>query len=99
MSDEDALRWLWLACPAAPCARRGRDLDELTELQVRLAREAGELSLLSIALAERFGLQLFLGDHLGAQASYLESEVVAAATGSRLAPQRALLAALRRRGG
>jgi DNA-binding CsgD family transcriptional regulator len=95
MSDEDALRWLWLACRAARALGEDAISDELTERQVRLAREAGELSLLSIALAERFSLQLFLGDHVGAQASVLESEVVAAATGSRLAPQRALLAALR----
>jgi DNA-binding CsgD family transcriptional regulator/tetratricopeptide (TPR) repeat protein len=95
MSDEDALRWLWLACRAARALGEDAIADELTERQVRLAREAGELSLLSIALAERFSLQLFLGDHVGAQASVLESEVVAAATGSRLAPQRALLAALR----
>ena len=95
MSDEDALRWLWLACRAARALGEDAISDELTERQVRLARGAGELSLLSIALAERFGLQLFLGDHVGAEASVLESEVVAAATGSRLAPQRALLAALR----
>src|SRR3954464_15344406 len=95
MSDEDALRWLWLACRAARALGEDAISDELTERQVRLARDAGELSLLSIALAERFSLQLFLGDHVGAEASVLESEVVAAATGSRLAPQRALLAALR----
>jgi DNA-binding CsgD family transcriptional regulator/tetratricopeptide (TPR) repeat protein len=95
MSDDDALRWLWLACRAARALGEDAIADELTERQVRLAREAGELSLLSIALAERFSLQLFLGDHIGAEASVLEAEVVAAATGSRLAPQRALLAALR----
>ncbi|MGZ6642857.1 MAG: helix-turn-helix transcriptional regulator [Solirubrobacteraceae bacterium] len=95
MSDEEALRWLWLACRAARALGEEAISDELTERQVRLAREAGELSLLSIALAERFSLQLFLGNLLGAEALVLETEVVAAATGSRLAPQRALLAALR----
>jgi DNA-binding CsgD family transcriptional regulator/tetratricopeptide (TPR) repeat protein len=95
MSDEEALRWLWLACRAARALGEEEISDELTERQVRLAREAGELSLLPIALAERFSLQLFLGNLLAAEALVLETEVVAAATGSRLAPQRALLAALR----
>ena len=95
MSHEEALRWLWLACRAARALGEEAISDELTERQVRLARDAGELSLLSIALAERFSLQLFLGNLLAAEALVLETEVVAAATGSRLAPQRALLAALR----
>jgi DNA-binding CsgD family transcriptional regulator len=95
MSDEEALRWLWLACRAARALGEEAISDELTERHVRLAREAGELSLLPIALAERFSLQLFLGNLLAAEALVLETEVVAAATGSRLAPQRALLAALR----
>ena len=90
MSDEDALRWLWLACRAARALGDDAISDELTERQVRLAREAGELSLLPIALAERFSLQLFLGDLVAAEALVLETEVVAAATGSRLAPQRAI---------
>ena len=95
MSDEEALRWLWLACRAARALGEDAISDELTERQVRLAREAGELSVLPIALAERFSLQLFLGNLLAAEALVLETEVVAASTGSRLAPQRALLAALR----
>ena len=36
--------------------------DELTDRQVQLARNAGALSLLPIALIERFGVQLFVGD-------------------------------------
>ena len=95
MSDEEALRWLWLACRAARALGDEAILDELTERQVRLAREAGELSLLPIALAERFSVQLFLGDLVAAEALVVETEAVAEATGSRLAPQRALLAALR----
>jgi DNA-binding CsgD family transcriptional regulator/tetratricopeptide (TPR) repeat protein len=95
MSDEQALRWLWVACRAARALGDDAMSDELTERHVRLAREAGELSLLPIALAERFSLQLFLGNLLAAEGLVLETEVVAAATGSRLAPQGALLAALR----
>ena len=64
--------------------------DELTERQVRLAREAGELSLLPIALAERFSVQLFLGDLVAAAALVVETEAVTEATGSHLAPQGAI---------
>jgi DNA-binding CsgD family transcriptional regulator len=93
MSDEDALRWLWLACRAARALGDEASWDELTERQVRLAREAGELSLLPIALAERFSVQLFLGDLVAAEALVVETEAVTEATGSRLAPQGAILAA------
>ena len=95
MSDEEALRWLWLACRAARALGDVARMDELTERQIRLAREAGDLSLLPIALAERFSVQLFLGDLMAAEGLVAETEAVAEATGSRLAPQSALLAALR----
>ncbi len=95
MSDDDALRWLWLACRAARALGDEASWDELTARQVRLAREAGELSLLPIALAERFSVKLFLGELAEAQGLVVETEAVAEATGSRLAPQGAILAALR----
>ncbi len=95
MSDEEALRWLWLACRAARALGDEACWDELTERQVRLAREAGELSLLPIALAERFSVQLFLGDLVAAEALVVETEAVTEATGSHLAPQGAILAAFR----
>ena len=90
ISDEDALRWLWLACRAARALGDDAGWDELTERQVRLAREAGELSLLPIALAERFSVQLFLGDLVAAAALVVETEAVTEATGSHLAPQGAI---------
>ena len=40
MSDEDALRWLWLACRVARALGDDASWDELTDRQVRLAREA-----------------------------------------------------------
>ena len=77
---------------AAPRARSGDDAgwDELTERQVRLAREAGELSLAADRAGERFSVQLFLGDLVAAAALVVETEAVTAATGSRLAPQGAI---------
>ena len=98
MSDEDALRWLWLACRIARALGDDASWDELTDRQVQLARKAGALSLLPIALIERFGVQLFVGDLDAAASLVAEAEAVVEATGSQLAPQGAIaLAAWRGR--
>ena len=90
MSDADALRWLWLACRVARALGDDSSWDALTDRQVRLARKAGALALLPIALMERFGVQLFFGDLSEAQSLVVEAEAVAEATGSHLAPQGAI---------
>ncbi len=90
MSDEDALRWLWLACRAARALGDDATWDELTERQVNLARTGGALSVLPIALIERFGVQLFVGDLGEAQSLVTEAEAVVDATGSHLARQGAI---------
>ena len=98
MSEEDTLRWLWLACRIARALGDDASWDELTDRQVQLARSAGALSLLPIALIERFGVQLFLGDLDAAASLVAEAEAVVEATGSQLAPQGAIaLAAWRGR--
>jgi DNA-binding CsgD family transcriptional regulator len=98
MSEEDALRWLWLACRIARALGDDASWDELTHRQVQLARNAGALSLLPIALIERFGVQLFVGDLDAAASLVAEAEAVVEATGSQLAPQGAIaLAAWRGR--
>jgi DNA-binding CsgD family transcriptional regulator len=93
MSDADALRWLWLACRVARALGDDASWDSLTDRQVRLARKAGALSLLPIALMERFGVQLFFGDLGEARSLVAEAEAVAEATGSRLAHQGAIVLA------
>ena len=90
MAEEDALRWLWLACRVARALGDDASWDALTDRQVRLARHAGALSVLPIALIERFGVQLFFGDLSDAQALVAEAEAVVEATGSHLAPQGAI---------
>jgi DNA-binding CsgD family transcriptional regulator len=90
MSVQDALRWLWLACRVARALGDDAAWDTLTDRQVRLARKAGALSLLPIALIERFGVQLFFGDLSEAQSLVAEAEAVVEATGSHLAPQGAI---------
>jgi DNA-binding CsgD family transcriptional regulator len=98
MSEEDTLRWLWLACRIARALGDDASWDELTDRQVQLARHAGALSLLPIALIERFGVQLFVGDLDTAASLVAEAEAVVEATGSQLAPQGAIaLAAWRGR--
>jgi hypothetical protein len=90
MSQKDALRWLWLACRVARALGDDASWDVLTDRQVRLARAAGALSLLPIALIERFGVELFFGDLDEAQSLEAEAEAVVDATGSHLAPQGAI---------
>jgi DNA-binding CsgD family transcriptional regulator len=90
MADEEALRWLWLACRVARAMGDDAAWDELTIRHVQLARAAGALSLLPIALTERFSVQLFLGDLTAAAALMAEAEALVDATGSHLAPQGAI---------
>jgi DNA-binding CsgD family transcriptional regulator len=90
MATEDELRWLWLACRVARALGDDTSWDVLTERQVRLAREAGALAVLPVALIERFSVQLFFGDLIEAEALVAEAEAVAEATGSHLAPQGAI---------
>jgi DNA-binding CsgD family transcriptional regulator len=90
MPEKDALRWLWLACRIARALGDDSSWDELTDRQTRLARRAGALSLLPIALIERFGVMLFVGDLVAAASLVAEAEAVTEATGSHLAPQGAI---------
>src|SRR5262249_36974481 len=90
LPGEDELNWL--GRPRRVARAMGEDAiwDVLTERQVRLARKAGALTLLPIALIERFGVQLFFGDLTEAASLVAEAEAVVEATGSHLAPQGAI---------
>jgi DNA-binding CsgD family transcriptional regulator len=94
---EEQLRWLYLACVAG--ALRVWDdesWDVLSARHVRLARDAGMLSDLPLALTSRAFLHLFAGQ-LGAAATLTEEiQAVKEATRSGLAPYGAFgLAAFR----
>ena len=58
--------------------------DELTERQVELARRAGALSLLPVALDDRVHADLFCGRLAAAMALAAEADAVVEATGSHL---------------
>ena len=91
--EEDSLRWLW---PASRAARAvGDDVSwlELTDRHVRLARRAGALVMLPIALTERFTVELYIGDLAAALALAAEADAVTTATGIGLSPHIAFLRA------
>jgi DNA-binding CsgD family transcriptional regulator len=96
ISTEEGLRWLWLACPAAQILWDDQSWDLLSTRHVQLARDAGALGVLPIALAQRTGLHLYQGDFAEAAALIDEATAIAEATGIQLPPYAALgLAALR----
>jgi DNA-binding CsgD family transcriptional regulator len=98
ISGEEALRWLWLACRAAVHLWDHESWSVLSTRHVELARDAGALAVLPIALISRMGMHLVAGE-LAAVASLIEEvEAVTDATGSHLAPYGPLgLAAFRGR--
>jgi DNA-binding CsgD family transcriptional regulator len=85
-SDDDR-RWLWLACPVAP-EPVAPDLwdhetwDRLTGRAVTMAREAGALTVLPVALTARAGVHVHAGEFAAAEALVEEADGISAATGN-----------------
>ena len=93
----DEMRWLWLAHIVAGNLWDEATLD--TERHVQLAREAGALATLPLALTSRMGAQVIMGDLDAATLLVDELEAVSEATGIPVASYGAvLLAAWRGRG-
>ena len=90
ISREEGLRWLWLACRAAVDVWDDEAWDMLATRHVRLARDAGALTVLPIALISRIAVHLNAGELAAAAALNDEAEAVTDATGSHLAPYGAL---------
>ena len=84
LSEEEELHWLWLACHIARALGDDAAWDELTARQVELARRAGALSVLPVALDDRIHVDLFGGRLATAVALAAEARAVVEATGSRL---------------
>ena len=93
MSEEHALRWLWLACHTARALGDDAGWDEFTARQERLARQAGALALLPLALAERSSMQLYAGHRALATSLAAEADAVVEATGGHASPHAALFLA------
>ena len=98
VSREEGLRWLWQACYAALVVWDYDSWDVLSDRLVTLAREAGALAALPLALNVRALPQLLAGEFAAAASLVAQVDAVTEATGSSIAPYAALmLAALRGR--
>jgi len=84
LSEEDELRWLWLACRIARALADDRAWDELTARHLDLARRVGAFSALPVALTDRMLVELFCGKIGVATSLAAESDAVVEATGSHL---------------
>jgi DNA-binding CsgD family transcriptional regulator len=98
MSGEEALRWHWLASTGPSDLWDHESWYVLASRHVTVAREAGALSELPLALNTCVYPLLFAGELAVAASLVEEARTVSEATGSNLAPYGALgLAALRGR--
>jgi DNA-binding CsgD family transcriptional regulator len=98
LSKEEEIRWLHFACRAAVDLWDDEAWDVLAARHLELAREAGALVELPIALHTRIGVHLNAGELTAAAALLEEVQVIGEATGSPIAPYGAVaLAAWRGR--
>jgi DNA-binding CsgD family transcriptional regulator len=84
LSEEDELRWLWLACRIARALADDGAWDELTARHLDLARRAGAFEALPVALTDRALVELFSGRIAVAMSLAAESDAVIEATSSHL---------------
>jgi DNA-binding CsgD family transcriptional regulator len=91
LAREEELRWLWLACDAALYLWDDESWHVLASRHVQLARDAGALAVLPLALSTRIVVHLFAGELTAAASLVEEVEAVIEATGSHLTPYGALL--------
>jgi DNA-binding CsgD family transcriptional regulator len=96
LSREEELRWLWLATTSAQRLWDDESWEVLSTRQVELARDAGALGVLPIALNQLAGLHLFSGEFAAAAALIDEAKAIAEATRGEVPPYAPLaLAAFR----
>ena len=80
----EALRWRLLATGAARDLWDDRSWEELSTLHARLARQAGALSSLPVALSARVAMHLYAGELAEAASLAEEADAITAATGRYL---------------
>ncbi|HEX6807441.1 MAG TPA: AAA family ATPase [Gemmatimonadaceae bacterium] len=86
-SKDGIIRWLWTACPVAPEPMAADLWDdeswhELATHAVRLARDAGALASLPIALSYRAAVHVHAGEFAAASALIHEADAITEATGN-----------------
>jgi DNA-binding CsgD family transcriptional regulator/tetratricopeptide (TPR) repeat protein len=86
ISVEEGLSWLWLAGRAAMAAWDDETWHILASRHVKLARDAGALSELPLAVRSRILLHAHSGELAEGTALIAEAQAVADATGSQLGP-------------
>jgi DNA-binding CsgD family transcriptional regulator len=86
LSTEEGLRWLWPACHTAVLAWDYESWDMLSDRLVTLARDAGALMALPIALASRAGVHLFAGELAEVASLVAQAASVTEAIGNNFAP-------------
>ena len=96
MSGDEELRWMWLINLAALHLWDDEHWDPLSLRYLQLARKAGALNELPLALSTRAMMLLWAGELTTASILIDEQSTVTEATGSNLAPYTAMrLAAMR----
>lgn len=90
VSPPDALRWLWLATHAAHDVWDDESWEVFSNRHLRLARQAGALAVLPIALNSRMGLHFLAGEFAAAAALVNEFATVNEVMGNHLLPYGAL---------
>jgi DNA-binding CsgD family transcriptional regulator len=85
LATEEGLRWLWLAGVASTLLWDFEAWDVLSARLVKLARDAGALTVLIFALATRSALHVFAGEFAMAASLVEEVGAIAGGCGSRAA--------------
>ncbi|OLT05715.1 hypothetical protein BJF90_01615 [Pseudonocardia sp. CNS-004] len=81
LSDEEGLRWLWFASAAAVDLWDDDTANAVTSKFVGLARDAGALATLPLALTTRIVVEIFAGDLVAAAALVEEMHGIEDSTG------------------
>jgi DNA-binding CsgD family transcriptional regulator len=76
LSSEEGIRWLWLACRTAMDLWDDESWFVLSARQIQLAREAGALTVLPLALNLQAGIHIFAGQFAAAEAFGEEAHAV-----------------------
>jgi DNA-binding CsgD family transcriptional regulator len=84
ISEEEELRWLWLACRVAVNLWDDESWHALSYRHVELARASGALTALPIALSSLIVVHINEGDPAAAASLAEEQRAIAEATGSNL---------------
>ena len=96
LSSEEGIRWLWLVCRTAMDLWDDESWFVLSVRQIQLARDAGALTVLPLALNLRAGIHLFAGQFAAAETLSEEADAVSDAIANPHVPHaRLFLAAWR----